>query len=75
MRIYETKQREISHRIAESTNSQTPIKSRDLHSNDDVQKKLEDEFFAMGYFYERKTDQYKDQEKKRTPIVHCRKLH
>lgn len=65
VRIYETKKREISQRIAESTNSQTPIKSRDLHSNDDIQKKLEDEFLAMGYFYERKTDQHKDQEKKK----------
>ncbi len=65
VRIYETKHREISQRIAESTNSQTPIKSRDLHSNDDVQRKLEDEFLAMGYFYERKTDQHRDSEKER----------
>ena len=65
VRVYETKQHEISHRIAETTNSQTPIKSRDLHSNDDIQKKLAEEFYAMGYYYERKTDQYKDKDKKK----------
>jgi hypothetical protein len=34
IRVYETKEREISLRIAESTNSQTPIRSRDLRAND-----------------------------------------
>jgi len=65
VRVYETKQREISKNIAESTNSQTPIKSRDLHSNDDIQKKLAEEFSVMGYFYESKTDQHKDKDKKK----------
>ncbi len=63
VRVYETRQREISQKIAESTNSQTPIRSRDLHSNDDVQKKLEDEFASLGYFYERKTAQHKEKDK------------
>jgi hypothetical protein len=39
VRIYETRHRDISLKIAESTNSQTPIHSRDLRANDDVQKK------------------------------------
>jgi len=65
VRIYETKHRELSQRIAESTNSQTPIRSRDLHSNDDIQKKLEEEFADLGYFYERKTAQHKDKDKPR----------
>jgi hypothetical protein len=60
-RIYETKYREISQKIAESTNSQTPIRSRDLRSNDEVQKKLEEEFLNHGYYYERKTNMYKEQ--------------
>jgi len=47
--------------IAESTNSQTPIKSRDLRSNDDIQKKLEAAFEGMGMFYERKLNQHSDQ--------------
>lgn len=64
VRIYETKNREISLQIAESTNSQTPIKSRDLHSNDEIQLKLADEFESMGFYYERKTNQYKEKEKR-----------
>jgi len=65
VRIYETKEREISQLIAETTNSQTPIRTRDLRANDDVQKKLEDSFkhLGYGYFYERKRDQHKDQDR------------
>jgi hypothetical protein len=65
VRIYETKKREISQLIAESTNSQTPINSRDLHSNDDIQRQLADEFASMGYYYESKTNQHKDKIKSR----------
>lgn len=61
VRVYETKRREISAKIAESTNSQTPIRSRDLRSNDEVQKKLEESFRNLGYYYERKSNQYREQ--------------
>ena len=60
VRAYETKRREISSKIAESTNSQTPIRSRDLRSNDEVQKKLEESFRDLGYYYERKSNQYRE---------------
>ena len=65
VRIYETRRPEISHKIAESTNSQTPIRSRDLRSNDDIQKKLEEEFADLGYFYERKAGQHDDKDRAR----------
>lgn len=58
IRVYETKDQRIGHRIAESTNSQTPIKARDLRSNDDIQRRLEDSFADLGYYYERKNNQY-----------------
>ena len=61
VRVYETKRREITAKIAESTNSQTPIRSRDLRSNDEVQKKLEESFSNLGYYYERKSNQYGEQ--------------
>ncbi|HYK56120.1 MAG TPA: AIPR family protein, partial [Flavisolibacter sp.] len=57
VRIIETKSEEFSLAIAESTNSQTPIKGRDLRSNDDVQKKIELGFREIGFFYERKLNQ------------------
>lgn len=60
-RIYETKTKAISTDIAESTNSQTPINTRDLRSNDEVQKKLEESFRDVGMFYERKAKQFADE--------------
>jgi hypothetical protein len=63
VRIIETKSQPVSLAIAESTNSQTPIKSRDLRSNDDIQKKLEEAFEGMGLFYERKLKQHSDKPK------------
>jgi hypothetical protein len=57
-RIYETRNEELSTDIAEYTNSQNPVKSRDIRSNDYVQKKLERELEVSGYFYERKKGQF-----------------
>ena len=64
LRIIETKSQPVSMAIAESTNSQTPIKSRDLRSNDEIQKKLEEAFEGMGIFYERKHGQHADKSRK-----------
>ncbi|MFB2679996.1 AIPR family protein [Shewanella mangrovisoli] len=63
VRVIETKSQPVSLAIAESTNSQTPIKSRDLRSNDDIQKKLEEAFEGMGLFYERKLSLHSDKPK------------
>lgn len=57
-RIYETKDKELSSRIAEYTNSQNPVNNRDIHSIDALQIKLEKEFHALGYYYERKRNQH-----------------
>ncbi|PJZ79208.1 AIPR family protein [Leptospira meyeri] len=62
-RIYETDNIQLSTNIAEYTNSQNPVESRDIRSNDYTQKKLEQDLLTKGYFYERKTDQYKDKPK------------
>lgn len=57
-RIYETNKNELSVSIAEYTNSQNPVKSRDIRSNDYIQKKLEKELLVYGFYYERKKGQY-----------------
>jgi hypothetical protein len=62
-RIYETQNLELSTDIAEFTNSQNPVKSRDIRSNDYIQKKLEKELGCLGYYYERKKGQYSDKNK------------
>lgn len=64
VRICETKKDyKIGERISETTNSQTPIRTRDLHSNDRIQRKLEEQFTSMGYYYERKKNQHQGYKK------------
>lgn len=62
-RIYETKNSILSTSIAEYTNSQNPVGSRDVRSIDFVQQKLEKEFLAIEYYYERKRNQYVEKPK------------
>lgn len=57
-RIYETQNQTLSTNIAEYTNSQNPVNSRDIRSIDFVQQKLDQEFLAKGLYYERKKSQY-----------------
>jgi len=57
-RIYETKSEELSLAIAEYTNSQNPVTSRDIRANDYTQKKLEKDLQTFEYFYERKKRQH-----------------
>jgi hypothetical protein len=57
-RVYETKDRKLSSLIAERTNSQSPVNTRDIHSIDIEQIKLEKEFEALGIYYERKKNQH-----------------
>ncbi|MUH00347.1 hypothetical protein F7734_51995, partial [Scytonema sp. UIC 10036] len=62
-RIYETDNLFLKSQVAEYTNSQNPVKSRDVRSIDFVQQKLEQEFLAMGFYYERKRNQHHGQPK------------
>jgi len=64
VRICETKKDyRIAERISETTNSQTPVRTRDLHASDRVQKIIEEQFKALGYFYERKKNQHEQESK------------
>ncbi|OYQ35549.1 hypothetical protein CHU95_07425 [Niveispirillum lacus] len=63
VKIIQTSDREITSKIAEATNSQTPIRSRDIRSNDIIQLKLESALNEMGYFYERKRYQHLGRQK------------
>lgn len=62
-RIYETSNSDLTTNIAEYTNSQNPVKSRDIRSIDYIQQKLESEFEALGLYYERKKNQHSDHPK------------
>jgi hypothetical protein len=61
LRIYEVKNREIGQEIARFTNTQNPVKNRDIMSNDPAQIKLQRELERSGFYYERKRYEYRDQ--------------
>ncbi len=58
LRVIETADRAFTNSVAEATNSQTPIRSRDIRSNDSIQVRIENALAGHGYFYERKNDQH-----------------
>lgn len=65
VRICETTSPGISERISETTNKQTPVRTRDLHANDAIQISLEEQFKTLGYFYESKKNKHEDQAKQK----------
>jgi hypothetical protein len=60
VRIIETKDKSLYAKVAEATNSQTPIRSRDLRSNDPVLVRLESSLESRGWYFDRKRDQHSD---------------
>jgi hypothetical protein len=58
VRIIETQDTTIYAKVAEATNSQTPIRSRDLRSNDPVLVKLETSLRSYDWYLDRKRDQH-----------------
>ncbi|MBA3534420.1 MAG: AIPR family protein [Ardenticatenales bacterium] len=65
-RIYETQDLALSTKIAEYTNSQNPVKSRDIRSIDSTQQDLETQLrIRYDYYYERKRNQHSNQPKEK----------
>lgn len=64
-KIYETNNTAFKSKIAEYTNSQNPVRDRDIRSIDLIQIKLEEEFKQLGYFYERKRGQHENEEREK----------
>lgn len=58
VRIIETQDTSLYAKVAEATNSQTPIRSRDLRSNDPILIRLEASLLAHGWHLDRKRDQH-----------------
>lgn len=71
-KIYETQDASFKGKIAEFTNSQNPVKDRDIRSIDLIQIKLEKQLELLGYFYERKKNQHEQEE--RTKRIDAEKL-
>lgn len=51
LRVYETRDPDLTKKITIATNNQNPISIKDLRSNDDIQKKIQ-EYIKMTYCYE-----------------------
>jgi hypothetical protein len=66
-RIIETNDSNLTYRITETTNSQTPIKSFSLKANDDIQKNIQEYLLQKGIYYERRINFYKNLGK-RNPV-------
>jgi len=49
---------ELAELITDSTNSQNPVSKRDLRSNDEIQKLIGDEVKIKNYCYQRKRNQF-----------------
>ncbi|PMR70407.1 AIPR family protein [Halomonas heilongjiangensis] len=64
-KIYQTVDKELSTKICEYTNSQNPVKSRDIKSIDYYQIGLEKQLADRGYWYERKKNQFSDEDKEK----------
>jgi hypothetical protein len=60
VRVIETRDKSLYAKVAEATNSQTPIRSRDLRSNDPILVRLESSLEAKGWYFDRKRDQHSD---------------
>lgn len=64
VRVCETKKDDpVTEKISETSNNQIPIGNRDLHSNDNIQRKLQTQFETLGYYYERKPNQFDTEQK------------
>lgn len=57
-KIIETEDSDLLASITEATNSQTAVTSKDLRSNDPVQRIIEEQLRTMGYYYEARTNKY-----------------
>lgn len=63
LKVFATQDEQFVDKITRTTNSQTAVSSRDLSSNDQLQRYLEDLIHARGYYYERKPSQFKNLER------------
>jgi AIPR protein len=62
VRIVQTTDSDLLMDIVEATNSQTKVTSRDLHSNDEVQKLIEADLYTKGFFYESRKNKYQSKD-------------
>ena len=65
VKVLKTSNLEILPKIIEATNSQTKVTSRDLHSNDEIQRLIEQALLTKGFYYEARKGRYQGKDRKK----------
>jgi hypothetical protein len=68
LRLIEASNRALSLDITRYTNLQNPIDERDFWSNDEVQIRLQKEFYDLGIIYEKRRGEFRDTPQNSIPI-------
>jgi AIPR protein len=60
MRVFESNDKDFNLKVTRYTNSQNEILSGDFYANDDIQIRLQNEFFNTRYWYQKRRGEFKD---------------
>lgn len=79
MRLVQSEPSSLLNNISAYTNTQNPVRSRDLRSNDEIQERLFAEFkigtfFGKKFFYQRKTGEFKHYKKEYESLTRNREV-
>lgn len=74
VKVIQTEDNLILNDIIDATNSQTAVSPVSLHSNDLIQKNIEEYFLKKSIYYERRINYYKRRQKPRNKILSMIKL-
>ena len=59
LRLLKSGGRDFDLKVTRFTNSQNPVNERDFRANDDVQVRLQNEFFKTNYWFEKRRDEFR----------------
>ncbi|SCL81224.1 AIPR family protein [Sporanaerobacter sp. PP17-6a] len=73
IKLIKTDDEKIMDKIIYSTNSQTEVRPADLRATDELQRDIENYFLSKGFYYDRRKNYYKNQNKERAKIFNIAK--
>lgn len=60
MRVFESNDKDFNLKVTRFTNSQNEILANDFYANDDIQIRLQNDFFNTPYWYQKRRGEFKD---------------
>ncbi|MDI9365901.1 MAG: AIPR family protein [Flavobacterium sp.] len=71
LRLLKSGGRDFDLKVTRYTNSQNPVNERDFRANDDIQVRLQNEFYSTNYWYEKRRGEFRTIPKgvKRVPNI------